>query len=338
MSLEEESYKEFNIQDYDDITPMTIESSLGNDELCKILYTDEYKQLMGLARSMLSNNELSVRAFRLTSQLINLVPAFYTIWNYRFNILSHLIYHKQIVDSSSDFFIMKELDWLDQVTLNNPKNYQIWSYRQSILTKLIKEQPSLKHELPIIEIMLNDDTKNYHVWSYRKWVVKLIGDYTNELSFVNNMIDRDVYNNSAWNHRMFYLKQIRPDPLFLSQELDYVKTKISLAPQNVSSWNYLRGLLNILPSNQLNDTNNNSNDNIETFISQFLSNLPLNSKVRDISSLPDIQSSYALEFLADIYALKGERQMSELCYKYLSIKYDPIRKNYWNHKIKLLSA
>lgn len=338
MSLEEESYKEFNIQDYDDITPMAIESNLGNDELCKILYTDEYKQLMGLAKSMLSNNELSARAFRLTSQLINLVPAFYTIWNYRFNILSHLINHKQIVDSSSDFFIMKELDWLDQVTLNNPKNYQIWSYRQSILTKLIKGQPSLKHELPIIEMMLNDDTKNYHVWSYRKWVVKFIGDYTNELSFANNMIDRDVYNNSAWNHRMFYLKQICPDPLFLSQELDYVKTKISLAPQNVSSWNYLRGLLNFLPSNQLNDTNNNSNDNIETFISQFLSNLPLDSNVRDISSLPDIQSSYALEFLADIYASKGERQMSELCYKYLSIKYDPIRKNYWNHKIKLLSA
>lgn len=336
MPLEEESYQEFNIKDYDDITPIAIESSLGSDELCKILYTDEYKQLMGLARSMLSNNELSVRAFRLTSKIIDLVPAFYTIWNYRFNILSYLINHKQIADS--DAFIIKELDWLDQITLNNPKNYQIWSYRQSILTKLMRGQPSLKYELPIIEMMLNDDTKNYHVWSYRKWVVKLVADYTNELTFVNNLIDRDVYNNSAWNHRMFYLKQIHPDPLFLMQELEYVKTKISLAPQNVSSWNYLRGLLDFLQSNHLDGTYDNNNNNIETFILQFVSNLPLDPNVSDVSTLPDIQSSYALEFLADIYALKGERQLSELCYKYLSIKYDPIRKNYWNHKIKLLSS
>lgn len=338
MPLEEEAYQEFNIKDYEDITPIAIESNLGDDELCKILYTDEYKQLMGLARSLLSNNESSVRAFRLTSKIIDLVPAFYTIWNYRFNILSLWINDKQIADSDS--FIIKELDWLDQVTLNNPKNYQIWSYRQSILTKLMQGQPSLKHELPIIEMMLNDDTKNYHVWSYRKWVIKLTGDYTNELNFVNNLINRDIYNNSAWNHRMFYVKQTHPDPLFLMQELEYVKTKILLAPQNISSWNYLRGLLSILQSNQMDDiyNNNNNNNNIETFLLQFVSNLSLNPNVSDISNLPDIQSSYALEFLADMYALKGEKEVSELCYKYLSIKYDPIRKNYWNHKIKLLSS
>lgn len=330
MTLEEDCYREFDINDYDDIVPISIESKLGDEELCKILYTDEYKQLMGLARSMLSNNELSTRAIRLTAKIIDLVPAFYTIWNYRFNILSFLLNDKHIVDS--DQFIIKELDWLDQITLNNPKNYQIWSYRQSLLTDLLQGEPLLKYELPIIEMMLNDDTKNYHVWSYRKWVVQLIGDYTNELSFTNKMIERDVYNNSAWNHRMFYLKKIGPDNMLLQEEIEYVKSKILLAPQNVSSWNYLRGLIENFNTNQLDIYNKN-----ESFILQFLSNLSLYSEESDISNLPDIQSSFALELLAHIYSLKGEKQVSKLCYKYLSIKYDPIRKNYWDHKIKLLS-
>lgn len=48
-------------------------------------------------------------------------PAFYTIWNYRFNIVRHMMAESD--DTTS--YLNKELDWLDEVTLNNPKNYQI---------------------------------------------------------------------------------------------------------------------------------------------------------------------------------------------------------------------
>lgn len=106
--------------DYSDITPLPIQTDV-QDELCRIMYTEEYKQLMGLTRALISMNELSPRALQLTSQVIHVAPAFYTIWNYRFNIVRHMMAESD--DTTS--YLNKELDWLDEVTLNNPKNYQI---------------------------------------------------------------------------------------------------------------------------------------------------------------------------------------------------------------------
>lgn len=324
MSLQEQCYGEFNQEDYDDITPMSIETGL-KDELCQIMYTDEYKQLMGWIRTLLSENELTSRAMRLTSKVIDLAPAFYTVWNFRYNILSHLLVNSGN-DANKDGWVAQELDWLDEITLNNPKNYQIWSYRQSLLTNLITK-PSLKHEVPIMNMMLDDDSKNYHVWSYRKWVVKYIGDYSHELEFINGLIQRDIYNNSAWSHRMFYLKNIDPDHTVIDEEINYVKDKITLVPQNISSWNYLRGIYQIFKANQF-------DDDIINFTKQFTSNLIRDRPVQE--KLPEIQSSYSLEFLAYIYSIRADKDTAQYLYNCLAYKYDPIRSYYWTHKIELL--
>lgn len=318
---QQECYQEFNEKDYEDVTPMSIETGL-KDELCRIMYTDEYKQLMGWTRAMLSKNELTPRAIRLTSKLIDLAPAFYTIWNYRYNIFSHLL--QDCPDKES--WTAKELDWLDEITLNNPKNYQIWSYRQSLLTNLVPN-PTMKRETPIMNMMIDDDSQNYHVWSYRKWVVKFTGDYSQELGFIDRLIQKDVYNNSAWSHRMFYLKNIEPDNVVINEEINYVKDKISSVPQNISSWNYLRGLYKLFKSNQY-------DSEIIEFITPFVNNLSID---QNNDQLPEIQSSYALELLAYIYSLTDQRELSTHYYKCLATKYDPIRSNYWNHKIELLS-
>lgn len=318
---QEECYQEFNENDYDDVTPMSIETEL-KDELCQIMYTEEYKQLMGWSRALLSKNELTSRAMRLTSKLIDLAPAFYTVWNYRYNILTHLLKDHQ----DKEGWTAKELDWLDEITLNNPKNYQIWSYRQSLLTNLVPT-PTMKRETPIMNMMLDEDSKNYHVWSYRKWVVKFIGDYSQELSFIDMLIERDVYNNSAWSHRMFYLKNIDPENTVVEEEINYVKDKIALVPQNISSWNYLRGIYKLFKLNKY-------DPEIIEFITQFVNNLSIDE---NNEQLPEIQSSYALELLAYIYSLNGQENISTHYYKCLATKYDPIRSNYWKHKIELLS-
>ncbi|CCD23682.1 bifunctional protein farnesyltransferase/protein geranylgeranyltransferase NDAI_0C00210 [Naumovozyma dairenensis CBS 421] len=312
---------EFNIEDYKDVDRLPITTGL-EDELCAIMYTDEYKEVMGIARSLFQSKEFSNRAKRLTSKVIQLAPAYYTIWNYRYEIIESEI--KKMSEPDSTNFLNKELSWLDEITLNNPKNYQIWSYRQAIIK--LHPNPDLKLEFPIISMMIDDDTKNYHVWSYRKWCILYFQDFSNELTFCDNFIQRDVYNNSAWTHRMFVWKNLNPSKVQIMDELNYLKEKIELVPQNISVWTYLRGLY----ENFLNDQYDQEIINFaETFINGLFDNT---------TTLPKIESTYALEFLADIYSRNPETlQNSITAYNALSIKYDPVRINFWNHKLKKLT-
>ncbi|CCH57871.1 hypothetical protein TBLA_0A00700 [Henningerozyma blattae CBS 6284] len=320
---------------FQDIKPTPIQTDIPN-ELCQILYTKEYANLMGVTRTLMNNREHSKRALELTSVVIEIAPAFYTVWNYRYNIIHDMVL--QLKDANQEKvieFLNKDLDWLDELTLNNPKNYQIWSYRQAILN--LHPKPDFKRDLPILKIMLHDDTKNYHVWSYRKWLIDFVKndslfDFNIELNFTNIFIDRDIYNNSAWTHRLFVIKtnpankNIDFNSKLIQNEIIFTKKNIHLCPQNISSWNYLIALLDWL-------NNGKATDDLIEFASQFVSDFFSNTAI-----LPNIQSSYALEFLADQYKLDPKRINDSIkAYKALSTKYDPIRTPYWNHLIKGLS-
>lgn len=296
---------------YDDVAPLPITAS-ASGELCQILYTDEYKELMGIARAMLQSREYSERALHLTGLVIDTVPAFYTIWNYRFNIVKNLF-------GDSRDSLNEELDWLDEFTLSNPKNYQIWSYRQSILQ--IYPEPSFQRELPVLHLMLEDDTKNYHVWSYRKWCVMFFKDFSRELAFADDFISRDVYNNSAWSHRMFVLKNTEATTALVNSEIKYAMSSIELAPQNVSPWNYLRGIYELF-------LNEKYDDEVISFASKFVGNF---FELKEQKSA--IDSSFALEFLAHVYSKDTEKNtLSIKAYDALSERYDPIRKSFWQYK------
>ena len=312
--------------DYSDVKPLPIETDL-QDELCRIMYTEDYKRLMGLARALISLNELSPRALQLTAEIIDVAPAFYTIWNYRFNIVRHMMSESE----DTVLYLNKELDWLDEVTLNNPKNYQIWSYRQSLLK--LHPSPSFKRELPILKLMIDDDSKNYHVWSYRKWCCLFFSDFQHELAYASDLIETDIYNNSAWTHRMFYWVNAKDviSKVELADELQFIMDKIQLVPQNISPWTYLRGFQELFHDRLQWDSK--VVDFATTFIGDVLS-LPIGSP----EDLPEIESSYALEFLAYHWGADPcTRENAVKAYSLLAIKYDPIRKNLWHHKINNLN-
>ena len=308
----------FNIEDYKDIEPLPITTGLP-DELCEIMYTDNYKQIMGIARALVQKKEYSARALQLTSEVIGMAPAFYTIWNYRYDIVKwQMETHSNVPE-----LLNNELSWLDEITLNNPKNYQIWSYRQSILK--IHPSPSFKLELPILQMMIDDDTKNYHVWSYRKWCLLLFQDFSNELSYTDTLIQRDVYNNSAWAHRMFVLKSTAPSGNDINDEINYVKEKIELVPQNISVWTYLRGLYEYFRKDVY-------DEEIIKFAETFTNNV---FDLKTLENLPPVESSYAIEFLSFVYSKNEATQYKSITgYKALSEKYDPVRVGLWDHKIK----
>ncbi|GEQ71123.1 hypothetical protein JCM33374_g4804 [Metschnikowia sp. JCM 33374] len=284
-------------------------------ELCQILYSEEYSSTMGALRSSLEKKAYTEEALELTEKALDLLASHYTTWHYRFDIVTHL--QKNLFD---------ELDWCEEVALENQKNYQIWNYRQRIIEKIMSDpvlaaQFHHKREYPILDMMLEQDTKNHHVWSHRKWFVERFALHRDEaeLAFTNKLIEADARNNSAWTHR-FFLKfkggDLSEDEIV--SEIDFVKSQIDLCPQNPSTWNYIGGIFN--------------------------------QTTRDLTQLKDfcliyadiekdvISSSFALETLAKIAILEGRIEDADRIYEALSTKYDPIRKNYWEYLRKKMRA
>lgn len=291
---------------YDDIEPVKINEE--QPQLCQILYDDEYKSIMGKLLALMKAQEYSERALAITEAGLDLLASHYTIWIYRYNIITRL-----------DRNLFEELDWCETIALENEKNYQIWNYRQLIINNILKTEDGRQRfdphrEYPILNAMLEEDAKNHHVWSYRKWLIERFDlfDDERENEFIDQCLTLDLRNNSAWCHRFFL--RFGKDKVISTEELnveiEYVKASIQQCPQNESSWNYLLGIYNKfqLPITQL-----------EPFCLQF-------ANVNDSEAIELIQSSIALEVLAKIY---NNAKSIEL-YNLLIEKYDPIRKNYWD--------
>lgn len=170
---------------------------------------------------------------------------------------------------------------MDEIAVKHLKTYQVWHHRRLLLTAVRKPAP----ELQFIARSLRVDSKNYHTWSYRQWLLAYFDDedlWEGELDFVDAMLNDDLRNNSAWHHRFFVvwqsgLREGEKDrdrvcrreftygfsPLthllsfsdFALSFRRFVKQQISLAPNNPSAWNYLRGILdhNKLPYSLLCD-------------------------------------------------------------------------------------
>lgn len=274
------------------------------------------------------SEECSPRTLRLTAHIISMNPAHYTVWLFRFKVLKTLALP-----------IPEEISWLNEVALSNLKNYQIWHHRQLLMDHYYPsiefDHDALKSlgrsEINFIQRILREDTKNYHVWSYRQYIVEKLGLWSvNELLSTQNMIEDDVRNNSAWSHR-FFLVFNNPDYAtpdlpptkhdesiptdIIERELKYAREKIELAPQNQSSWNYLRGVLAKAGRGVAGE--------IE-FAQQF------------VADAEDVKSSHALDLLADAYAEQGQKDKARESWRSLAGKWDPIREGYWKWRMSQL--
>ena len=197
-------------------------------------------------------------------------------------------------------------------------------------------------ESAFLDHILAFDTKNYHVWTYRQWMVRhfSLWDSPAEFASTEKFINDDVRNNSAWNHRWFlcFGKEALPenktssalviDEDLLDREIAYTQRKIQMAPQNPSPWSYLRGLIHRSDgTRQMSD--------LEAFASQFTGQ---KSQAIGVGLPRDgVKSTYALDWLADCYAERGQNQEArEILLGSLAGKWDPIRKAYWEYRADLL--
>jgi protein farnesyltransferase/geranylgeranyltransferase type-1 subunit alpha len=292
---------------------------------------------MAYLRAVMQAKEYSPRCLRLTEHIIAMNPAHYTVWLYR----------------AANVFALKlpildEIEWLNGVALENLKNYQIWHHRHLLVDNyfpIIASDPGAvtkfaTSERTFVRDILAEDTKNYHVWSYRSYLVEKLGmwDDEEELASLEAMVNDDVRNNSAWSHRFFVVfsnpahatpgvASTEADPkvpqAIVEREVEYAKSKIVLAPQNQSGWNYLRGVL-VKGGRTL--------GTVEEFVSGFVTGLGEDEEVEDVLS------THALDLLAEIYAEKGDKEKADLCLKRLGEKWDRIRLGYWEWRRKCLAV
>ncbi|ROT43719.1 prenyltransferase [Sodiomyces alkalinus F11] len=322
--------------EWDDVTPIPADEPEG--ALAAIAYPDDYAEAISYLRAVMAAEEYSPRTLRLTEHVISLNAAHYTVWLYRFKIVQAL-----------DLSIPDEIEWLNQVSLENLKNYQIWHHRQLLLDHYHAQisanadadalKKLARSESEFLRLILDEDTKNYHVWSYRQSLVRKLGLWTpQELAATQSFIEDDVRNNSAWHHRFFLVfcdpaastpgcHATEHDPAVPAETVDrevrYAQEKAALAPQNQAAWNYLRGVL-AKGARPL--------ASAEEFAARFVEG------VGEGEGREKVRSSHALVFLADVWVEKGEKEKAALYLSRLAEKWDPIRAGYWNYRKQQIAA
>ncbi|KAJ5473400.1 hypothetical protein N7475_002966 [Penicillium sp. IBT 31633x] len=317
------------------VTPIELDdgSSSGSMPLASIAYPAEYLEATSYLRAVMAANEMSERALKLTEDVISMNPAHYTVWIYRAKILFAL---------NKD--LNEELKWLNDVSLKYLKNYQIWHHRQVLLSSKAHFLTFPPKEADFLMEMFAQDSKNYHVWTYRHWLVRhfRLWDQPRELEDVEFLLKADVRNNSAWNHR--YMLRFGPrdtslpdagmvnagdmstapaekgklpvvDEDIVDGELKFAQEAILRAPENRSPWWYARGVLRAAGRGL---------EEWEGFVAGFV----LEGAVK---------SSHAVEWLADVFAESAGKQGEAVkMLTMLKEEFDPIRKNYWDYRIRKL--
>ncbi|ESK86396.1 farnesyltransferase geranylgeranyltransferase type i alpha subunit [Moniliophthora roreri MCA 2997] len=314
-----------NRSEWADITPL--EQYENDQPLAPIHYTVEYKDATDYFRGIVKIGERSQRVLELTKAIIDMNPGHYSVWQYRYETLLAL-----------DADLEAELELMNSVAVEHLKTYQVWHHRRLLMMRVRKPAP----ELHFIANSFQTDAKNYHTWSYRQWLLAYFNQddlWEEELDFVDTMLNQDIRNNSVWHHRFFVVFEsgIREGEedreRVLKRELIYVKQNISLAPNNPSAWNYLRGIL---------DHNKIPYSRVIDFVRPY--SVPLDKDAADLVDLENPPPSkgaalpcpQAIEFLADIYEAEGgdsTLKATEL-WKSLGNEHDTIRKRYWEHRIR----
>ena len=110
-------------------------------------------------------------SFNATTSLLQLNPEFYTIWNYRREIIENAYGTNR--DEELVQILNDELKFVMAQLRKFPKVYWIWNHRRWCLFKLVDlNQVNWEFEFKTVGKMLELDQRNFHGWQYRRFVVE----------------------------------------------------------------------------------------------------------------------------------------------------------------------
>lgn len=285
----------------------------GPDPACPIAYTDEYRDVMDYFRALVKSDELSARAFNLTTDAIELNAANYTVWHFRRRVIDELKVDLQM-----------ELDYIGEMIEENPKNYQVWYHRRALIERI----GDGANEPQFTEEILQIDAKNYHAWQHRHWAMEKFGLFAtlpgNGLGYVDTLLAEDVRNNSAWNHRYWVHTQTGGfTPAVLGTEVTYALRKLSVVTDNESAWNYIKGIC----------------EHSENGLLDFPA---VKARALELQATPGQMSTHPMSTLLDVYELEAKAGQvdattaaTDLCAALE--QHDAVRVRYWEHRRALLA-
>ncbi|KAG9318253.1 rab-protein geranylgeranyltransferase [Chiua virens] len=222
----------------------------------------EYLTLSDSVLARKKAHDWSRDAFDQTQHLLERNPEFYTIWNYRRNILLNGIF-PQSTPEEVNKLLADELVMTMAALREHPKVYWIWNHRGWCLENIpdgpeVDGAPSLqwrrttwKKELAVVEKMLDADARNFHAWNYRRYCLASMPDQrplATELAYTTRKISASFSNFSAWHQRSKIYSALwnagELDPVkSREEEFDLVHNALFTDPDDQSAWIYHRWLI-----------------------------------------------------------------------------------------------
>jgi len=163
--------------------------------------------------------------------LLSSNPEYYSVWNYRRQVLQHEFLQAASSDSENAGvdriadLIKSDLLFLIPLLRSFPKCYWIWNYRLWLLDEAKRLLPLplarglWQEELALVGRMLSLDSRNFHGWGYRRFVVEtlemLLSEGTTrktmapeEFEYAKKMISTNLSNFSAWHYRTKLIQRL----------------------------------------------------------------------------------------------------------------------------------
>ncbi|CUM50691.1 unnamed protein product [Debaryomyces tyrocola] len=220
-------------------------------------------------------------ALNKTTSVLLLNPEFYTVWNYRREILLDL-FSKNILKKKEA--LEDDLKIVMSQLKRFPKCYWVWNHRIWCLNQLqATNEANWDVELAIVSKLLEMDSRNFHGWQYRRFLVeniqkKAAREYNSqssleelallkinikEFEYTTSKINKNISNFSAWHNRTKLIPKIYSglkeldnkeefsdvSHLFQSpysimvHDLELIKTGMYMDPEDTSVWLYLYWLI-----------------------------------------------------------------------------------------------
>ena len=203
--------------------------------------TEGYIKLSSAISLMKQEKRRDVATLDLMQKMLIMNPDFYSLWNYRREILEHEFSDKPFDKEAGE----RELILSSQAIQKNPKSYPAWHHRLWVGSK-VAGGIDYKEEIRLCDKFLSVDQRNFHCWNYRREVVKLGNISANdEMEFSMKKIGENFSNYSAFHHRSVYLRTCEGDVNdILEKELSIVHDAIFTEPDDQSAWWYYQFLIN----------------------------------------------------------------------------------------------
>jgi len=182
---------------------------------------------------------------QVSASLIGVNPDFYSLFNYRRNLLESYFAQGRNKAELCD----AELQVTQAGLTKNSKSYGVWHHRKWVISQ---DTSDLQNELAMCSKLLDLDSRNFHCWKHRQVIVRKIGTRAcleTEFEYTTKKINQDFSNYSAWHYRSVLLPQLVDEKdqnaidLVVRREFSLVQQAFYTEPDDQSAWLFYRWLL-----------------------------------------------------------------------------------------------